>query len=274
MNIRTILFASALALVWLTGISNRSGRGATTGSGATTAPGESGQYCGSFGCHFNGAFSPEARLAILDLDSLPTTAYIPGEEYILSIDAQHTGFPAGYGFQVVALQNSDNGAVTGFHDLPQRTQEVAINGRQYIEQNNILPEAPVYLNWTAPDNGTGDITFYAAVNVVNGNGSSAGDGADTTQLVIAEDLMLSNETIAADASIQVSAYPNPTSGLLSVEADQPISKLTILDRNGLKVYSNTYKSRMDLSTLSPGLYILQIGFENGSRALRRIIVAH
>lgn len=251
-------------------LANRSGRGAVSGNGATTAPGESGTYCGSFGCHFSGEFDPEASIRLLGTDSMPVNAYIPGEKYIIEVDAEFTGNPAGFGFQMVALRSSDNTGITGYDNLPNRVRSVNIGNRLYLEQSNTLEPNPIYLNWEAPEEGTGAIDLYASVNVVNGNGSTSGDGADTTRLQIIEEQVSNTFDLASrDARI----FPNPASSIVNVQSDRDIREIMLMDFSGRKLISQSNASNsIDVSGLEAGVYILVLSYSDGSQESSKLSV--
>ncbi len=254
-------------------MSNRSGRAFTSGNGATTAPGESGTYCGSFGCHFSGSFDPEGQIKLLTTDSLEVDKYIPGEGYIIKINIEHNGTPAGYGFQLVGLKSDDNSGISGFTNLPNKVQQVSLGDRQYIEHEDILQTNPIYLNWTAPESGIGNIDFYGAVNVVNGNSESTGDGADTTQLKITEDIMSSlSEYKLNSATILV--YPNPASDLINIESNQSINSVSIINLEGrmVKSISSPNLKIMDVSNLHAGVYVIHIITGVGTIEVKRIFI--
>ncbi len=263
----------SLVLIILSSIiimANRSGRSAVSGNGATTAPGESGTHCGSFGCHFSGSFDPVASIRLLSTDSMPVNAYIPGEEYIIEVNADYTGNPAGFGFQMVALKSSDNSGVSGYENLPNRVRSVNIGNRQYIEQSNILEPKPIHLNWEAPEEGTGAIDLYAAVNVVNGNGSTSGDGADTTRLQIIEE-QLSNTFELASRDTRI--YPNPASSIVNVQSNQDIREIIVMDISGRKLLSqNNAQKPIDVRGLDKGIYILILNYSDGTRESSRLSV--
>lgn len=269
MNSRFVLALFLLSSILF--LSNREGRGSVTGRGYTGAPGEpSNQYCGSFGCHFNGSFSPQAEIRLLDADNNLVNSYIPGESYIVEISASHIGNPIGYGFQIVALDSANVSGANGFSNLPPFTQEVMIGDRQYVEQSNIIPQAPILLEWTAPESGNGDVTFYSAINLVNGNGSSNGDGSDTTKLTVIEDTMLSSSH--SNEEIEVSIYPNPTSDYINILTSKTIEKTTLLDLGGKQLITLNSDKDFNLSGLQAGTYWIRIQFTDKQLYSEKLII--
>lgn len=254
-------------------MSNRSGRSAITGQGATASPGESGQYCGSFGCHFSGAFDPIAKLTLLDKDSNQVQQYIPGEEYIVELDADLTGFPSGYGFQIVALNADDNSGVNGFTDnLPSRTRSLNIGDRQYIEQTNIIPSLPIHLDWIAPQEGSGNVRFYTALNAVNGNGNSAGDGADTSFLQVNEELMTSLQPGLSYDQTTVDIYPNPSSDVVHYSSNSSVRNIIIYSSDGKMIRKIAGDQTINIEDLQTGLYFLRFEFNKEASQIVRLSV--
>lgn len=64
---------------------------------------------------------------------------------------------------------------------------------------------------------------------------------------------------------QINIYPNPTDGLLYIQADSPIHKITFFDTSGaaLKVVEHP-AFPVDISSLKKGIYLVQIEMENGN----------
>ena len=171
---------------------------------------------------------------------------------------------------MVALKSSDNSGVSGYENLPNRVRSVNIGNRQYIEQSNILEPKPIHLNWEAPEEGTGAIDLYAAVNVVNGNGSTSGDGADTTRLQIIEE-QLSNTFELASRDTRI--YPNPASSIVNVQSNQDIREIIVMDISGRKLLSQTNAQKtIDVRGLDKGIYILILNYSDGTRESSRLSV--
>ncbi|NNE26409.1 MAG: T9SS type A sorting domain-containing protein [Saprospiraceae bacterium] len=239
--------------------SNRIGRGKAAGP-ATTAPGESGQYCGSFGCHFSGNFDPELQLSLINEEGISVDEYTPGESYKVQLIIDHSGLPAGFGFQMVALKDEDNTAINNFSNLPPGTHEINLFNRQYVEHSQRLLNDTIILDWSAPESGTGDVGFYAAGNAVNGNNTSSGDGADTTQLHIPE--KMTSSLNAFDWANQVNVYPNPANELIHISGRMDFINIEILDFNGQGIFQSN-NSEISLSNISSGIYLIRINYPDG-----------
>ena len=77
-----------------------------------------------------------------------------------------------------------------------------------------------------------------------------------------------NEVIISDA---VTAYPNPTTGIVTVKSDKGIKSINVFSITGAKIYSNSdikdeASKEIDLSNFNSGIYIIVVndGIKNHS----------
>ncbi|MDR0802091.1 T9SS type A sorting domain-containing protein [Fluviicola sp.] len=71
-------------------------------------------------------------------------------------------------------------------------------------------------------------------------------------------------------TIALSAYPNPALSELNVTADEQIVSLTIIDMEG-KVVATAADSRVDVSTLTSGVYMYEATTVSGLKAINKFI---
>ena len=160
-----LLFGSFLFL------NNSGGRATTASEGNTGAPNDNGnnnRTCQN--CHNNGSFAVTPTIEITDANGIAvTTDYIPGETYNVRMTVTSTDMPAGFGFQIVALNAASgvDGDPVNTWNIPTGSTNTQIatiaNGRQYAEHNSASSTNEFLLEWTAPAGG-GDVTFYYAGN--------------------------------------------------------------------------------------------------------------
>lgn len=73
--------------------------------------------------------------------------------------------------------------------------------------------------------------------------------------------------------LQYEAYPNPASGMLSISAERPFSRIELIDITGKVVLSEqlsagAQRQDLDLSDMAEGLYILRLdGLQSSSRSI-------
>lgn len=205
-----LLFASLLILP-----SNKNGRASQVGRGNTGAPGDqttpSGQPETCINCHNSSAIQATLSIQVLDVNQSPVTQYVPGASYTARVTVNTSSSSVqGYGFQMIALRNQGNADLDGFTDVNPNNYKLATiaNGRTYAEHANLSSANTFDVRWTAPAAGTGNVTFYAAGNAVNDNGTSSGDGSGVAQFGLSEaGSVASDEPEWAAAPLQV--WPNP-----------------------------------------------------------------
>ena len=57
---------------------------------------------------------------------------------------------------------------------------------------------------------------------------------------------------------RLTLYPNPTTGILTVEADEEVIRVDVFDYTGRNVTTFQGQTTLDLSRLAAGLYTLRI----------------
>lgn len=159
----------------------------------TGAPGE--QTCATVGCHDDNTVNSGTALLNIEVGN-GVTQYIAGQTYPVKVkisDANVTRF----GFQLVALDNQTNENVGTFQiSDPARTQfminehSVPLKNRNYVTYTFNGTDATSSgasewtVDWTAPANISGPITFYAGGVSANDDMSDKGDYTYTTSKVL------------------------------------------------------------------------------------------
>lgn len=205
--------------------------------------------CADPACHDSFAEdSGPGGFAISHVTSTPGE-YTPGDTVDFQIHLQQTG-QRRWGFQVTAINSSGDPVGTILVSEPTRTHlESGPGGRQYLTHttlgtdSNTVDASPGWtFKWRAPGSGAGTVTFYAAGNAANADGTSLGDYIYTLSQVLSEGPVAVREDGAVrPGSFQLGAnFPNPFNAgtripyKLSAEAAGPVS-LTINDVRGRRV---------------------------------------
>ena len=145
--------------------------------GRTGAPGES--TCA--GCHLGAS-------GIGQLTITTPSSYLPGHTYQITVThATEDPSRVRWGFEITALDGSNNPAGTTA-PIDESTQLIVggpTGDRYYMEHQITQTVDGTYqgqtggaswtFNWTAPETGVGPVTFYAAGNQANGDGTNNGD---------------------------------------------------------------------------------------------------
>jgi len=281
-----LLFIGVLCFLILPG--NKNGRASEAQTGNTGAPGDETNFNGSpricTYCHF-GAAGPVTFIHLIDNAGDTVTQYMPGQQYKARVNITNNN-PSltGFGFQMIALRDADSTDLDGFSDPGNNTvnnYKIATipNGRTYAEHDNVSLTPIFDVVWTAPPQGTGSVTFYAAGNGVNRNGSTSGDGADGHVLQINEAIPASTAKLER-SPIRLAVWPNPVinSARLNVQLEEPgLFRLRAIDLNGQLRWEVTQRLEagqnsvpLPVQTWQPGQYILEIS-DGNNHGVSRVI---
>jgi hypothetical protein len=179
--------------------------------------------CANSGCHDDSKINNgNALLRVKVGDDL--TKYVPGKVYPITVKITEPGVNR-FGFQVVALKNSDhlNAGEMAVTDIT-RTQiisnDIALQDRRYVTYTypGTAPSAPGEgewtMNWTAPEKNVGPVTLYIASVSANNDNTDKGDHVYTTSITLNPEDASSVEDLSGD--LQSTVFFNSTSRELSV----------------------------------------------------------
>lgn len=268
-------------------ISSSNGR-AVNGSGNTGAPGD--ETAGAVPvtckfCHTPSNIVTNTLIQVLNSNNEEVTSYEPGEDYTVKVTINTvSGTPQRYGFQMIGLKDEGNTDLKGFSDPSSNTklQNISFTNRTYAEHKNPGTLNTFEVKWTAPVAGTGNVSFYAAGNGVNNNGSTSGDGASETKLTLAEAVISSSNAEQLIAQ-KIQIYPNPVSNgrvFFKWTEDIEISAYTLINSDGKIIHSAVLKegaqdSSIDVSNQSPGVYFLKLETKHSqTKSLVKTILIH
>ena len=278
MKLRFIYTLFTLLLLSVLFISNKEGRAFDQGQGNTGAPGDEENSNGSAktcqSCH-NTSTQIQVTLGIEVLNDLgdPVTEYAPDQTYDVKVTLTSTGSqtPSAHGFQLVCLQAplGQLGANEQAFSDPADNVRIAIassNGRQYAEHKGPSEANEFMVKWTAPEVGTGTVTFYSCGNGVNLNDMSSGDNAACDQLQLTEGDPVSTKDLSDKVALSV--YPNPVDNVLNLEMDSQVSgtfEMRIYNLLGqviqierIDLIAGANRNTFDLSELKEGSYLIQL----------------
>lgn len=274
---KIVYFVFSVGLAYVFFASSSSGPAAVQGRDRTGSPVANGN-CSN--CHFGGDFGTSVIAQFLK-DSVEVDAYIPGETYQFRISIPTRIQPSSYGFQAVALTGEANTSAGSFSKLPSNIQITTINDRNYLEHSQRLPDSTYTIDWVAPEAGTGDVRFYAAVNATNN--ASASNGDDPAVLDQALTIMEStvNSTFSSnDLRLQWNVFPNPLQAqlFLTLEAtkrqDYTVRLVDMQNRvlqlEQWSVAPGTQSWMTNTEGLVPGIYLVQL-ISDGQVFSRKLI---
>jgi hypothetical protein len=138
--------------------------------GRTGSPGDN-NNCTA--CHSG---TPQSATGWITSD-IPASGYVAGETYTITATGTHTGVVK-FGFELTAEDGSDN--KVGDFTITNSTETKLVNQNNAVTHtaNGTTPSGnnkTWSMDWTAPDEATGEVTFWAAFNAANGDGGNSGD---------------------------------------------------------------------------------------------------
>ncbi len=150
---------------------------ANPSGGKTGAPGEN----SCVQCHSGSTLQANG---VIDFTfSGNNNMYVPNETYDIEISS--TGNNKN-GFQMTALRSNNTAA--GTFTAGQNSSLTTTGGRNYIRHSASNGISSWLFQWNAPEQGTGDVTFYYAYNRSNSSGNDNGDAIYLGNFTITEDI--------------------------------------------------------------------------------------
>lgn len=240
-------------------------------SGNTGSPGD-GQTCAHTDCHTGTA---ETMDGIITTD-VPESGYKSGVAYTITVTIDHPGTEK-FGFQ--ASPQTEDGDLVGDMDLINTSQTKFVGGGKYVTHTSTGSNGTDLKTWTFlwnPEDATGDVTFYVAINIANNDEHASGDEIYTSSITIKEDS--TNLPLAIEEHEILFDMNYPVSDVLQLNiVTEYQSDLTIqlIDLNG-EVLSNenftysTGKFDLDIKTLPSGIYFVNV-IQDGSRLAKQFV---
>ncbi len=277
----TLIILAVSSLSFLSAIMKEDGR-----AGATASPGET--SCNTSGCHNGNLVNSGGGSILIDAPTMTGWEYIPSQVYPINVTVAKTGVSLfGFGFEALRSTGANGGMLSITNAVQTRILTAVISGNvrtNVVHKLNggATPNLHTFtFNWTAPVTGTGDITFYAAGNAANGNGSTSGDFIYTTSQIVTESTS-GLEDIANNYSVQV--FPNPAIEKLNVrfKLEEPafveIKLVDIAGKVSAMVFSNELSTGDHAlhhsipETFTPGIYFLRIAIGDALMVKRVVLL--
>jgi hypothetical protein len=211
------------------------------------------------GCHSG----PDAQMQTGWITTdVPGTGYVPNTTYTLTATDARTGHTK-FGFQI-SPQNS-NGTFLGTL-ISTDSETTLTTDPNYITHTSAgtggTGSKTWTFEWTAPDAGSGDVTFYGAFNLTNNNGSTSGDTIMRSTLTVSESTTGIDYISGIERSITI--FPNPARDRITLEVKHGLigSSFLVVDQAGRQVLTGQLtkeNTTLDINQLAAGIYYVQIG---------------
>jgi len=235
--------------------------------GKSGSPGDSGATCNE--CHSG---TPQTAANWITTN-IPEIGYVGGQTYTITATGTHTGANK-FGFELTA--EGASGDKVGTFTITNATETKLVNNNKAVTHKSAgnTPTGGVKtwsFDWTAPEGSTGDVTFYAAFNGANGNGTNTGDQIYTTSHTVGPDV-----TGIEDLANKFRFYPNPSTGVVNFElpGNEKASEIEVYSINGQTVASLNLQNdfrQADLSYLTKGVYFVRLS-GSGESSMQKLVI--
>ncbi len=230
-------------------------------AGRTGSPGD-GSNCTA--CHSG---TPQTASPDVTISSdIPASGYIPGNTYTISVEGVQQNVSK-FGFEITAEDNTNTKAGT-WATINAETQ---IKSTDWVTHTLSGTSGNGFktwtINWTAPAAGTGDVTFYAAVNATNSSGTNAGDLILLNNVTVSEDVSAS---VNEKSVKKVKFYPVPAKDYIWI-TDGTIRQATLYALDGRPVLQQSNVKAVNVSAVANGVYFLTVKTRLGT-VTQKVIV--
>lgn len=266
-------FIFLAASVWSTGAP----------AGRTGAPGD--LTCSAAFCHDSFELDSGPGSVVIEAPS----EYEPGVPLDITVRVRQMSQQR-FGFQITA--RDEDGEFSGEWSFPASVR-FAPNETGGGENDQYLTHDPAVFvedestwsfQWVPPALGVGTVTFFAAGNAANGNGSNLGDYIYTTSLDVNEAMDTSVEDAEIPTALEVtSVFPNPVVSSTTIRYDlmrSATTRLSLYDATGRIVrtvdggHRSPGRHRFVLSAdgLPGGVYLYRLDTTAGAETGKLMIV--
>ncbi len=264
------LLGLAATFIFLTSAINFGGG---SPGGKSGSPGDGGNTCTD--CHSGTAISQPDWIST----TIPAEGYTPGETYTITASGSHSGVSK-FGFETTAEDMND--AKIGTLMATNSTETQLTNGDASIthKSDGTTPSGDSKswsFDWTAPAEGSGEVTFYAAFNAANGNGNTSGDVIYTSSHAVQENVTSSITKLNKENTVNV--FPNPFIDFVNIQVEEDeseIGEVCIYNSAGQMIHNESAANdhnniRINTSDLTPGVYHFVMELTNKTSISKTVV---
>lgn len=196
--------------------------------------------------------------------NIPSEGWKPGETYTITLLAESDTANL-IGFEVTAESESTKAGTFIITDK-ERTQFINNENAVTHSHNGTMPTDGINIwqvNWQAPIQNSGTISFYAAFNCANGDATSEGDQIYASNISYEQSQLVGVRNLKTS---KFKVYPNPAINEVKIESSSSITELNLYNTNGQLVKSflnlEADKNQLDIHDLQRGHYVLKVSSNN------------
>lgn len=211
--------------------------------GRSGSPGDEGNTCAA--CHSGGNLGLSSTITT----NIPASGYSLNTDYTVKVNSSSSS--SKLGFQLVA----ENGSNTKIGTFTAGSGSRVSGDR--ITQSSPSSSGNWSFTWKSPATNEGDVTFYAAVNATDSNGSTSGDQVITTSTT-------ANVLGISDAKrLDFEMFPNPAQNYVTIQLPSGSEVATVqfydyVGRLALTKKVSNSNEKINVDNLNAGIYILKV----------------
>ena len=139
-----------------------------------------------------------------------------------------------------------------------------------VQGNILMSSSPTGNQWYKSGSAITSATAQTYTTTENGVYSvSSNDGVCPTQFSSEVNVIMNSSENGSEISYKFELYPNPANSSLNIQTTMQVVKLTVYQYNGIKILESEVPEKLDISTLSQGLYLLEAIDSNDRRILKK-----
>ena len=251
----------------------------------TGAPSGTTGHCQTSSCHGANNAGTIVQLQVLDTTAmLPITQYHAGQTYLVTLTGDATAITTnlpGFGFMVSAVSGSHtlSGTYTIPSTLTSNIHTYPCGATTVVEHSSTMRQTTTGTNkyetqfyWTAPSTFSDSVSFYSLLNAVNGNGASSGDYPNAAPKVTIYEYVTDKVNALNYIANKVTLYPNPAGKELTINANEKINSINIINSTGNVIYThqcNAQQVTINIGDLPNGIYCVKINDSEVSKFLKK-----
>lgn len=192
--------------------------------------------------------------------NIPESGWVPGQTYIITLNASHGTAPK-IGFELTAENSSEKTGSFKITDADRTRLSFSDKSVTHKSAGTTPIDGTLSweMEWTAPEVDKGEITFYAAINAANGNGSTSGDTIFTSSLTLAQDATTTGIPNSETQTFKI--FPNPAKQFINVQLSENADEVSLFSLNGQHIktfnHQNNTINKFDISNVPSGLYLVK-----------------
>jgi len=223
-------------------------------------------------CH-NGTINSGSGLLSVSTN-IPTQGYTPGQQYSITVQLSQSPINR-FGFEITCEETAMSMMKAGTFMLTDQVNMQFANNSTSITHtlngSNGTNMKIWTMDWIAPTNANGGVTFYVSAVAANANNNNNGDKVYTTSRAFSE-----ATSSISDKNQNISVFTNPTSKDIMINAEDIFANtIEIFDISGKLVFSKNevlLPTILSTKNLDAGIYMIKMNLRDGGLFTEKVLI--